>query len=417
VITQQAEGRLIDRPFELPTLEKGDRVVAQFTATGHGWASTEEQCGEFCKMKYDLSFDGAEPAGFMQWRDDCKENPTGNKQHGTWFEERNGWCPGAVNSGIYIDITDSLNLSASQHSMALDISVLSKKTGNYEPYTNLAGWLKKDPANLVVDLKVFVYPDAAVKAVRSSGKTCSRIDSALQGTSMTPVGDRWPHGEVPERSQSHRMSKRKGSEGLERIPNFLRGDGGEVASATDESGVVPESRGCVIDFEAASPWYLYTQIQQNALAEAAKTTWSTVFKQTLIQSDSKIQKISINRSSFPKQWGQVGLRTRLEQPGGGLDFDHWDRLASVGLIVDRPVVVPVAETPRDKWWWRSTWWFQSLMSIAVLLPFFAIITTFCKWPSFEESQKDALTVESNVVQAARLAKVQSVLQDTLSADK
>merc|ERR1712205_50431 len=111
-------------------------------STGHGWESTEEGCGEFCKMKYHLGFDHGKSFEFMQWRDDCKNNPTGNSQYGTWWEPRNGWCPGSVSSGVYIDVTDSLNLEKANtggHRVTLDVSVLSSRSDKYETFTNLKG--------------------------------------------------------------------------------------------------------------------------------------------------------------------------------------------------------------------------------------------------------------------------------------
>jgi hypothetical protein len=336
-------------------------------------------------MKYNLSFDGGKPAEFMQWRDDCSENPTGVNQHGTWYEERNGWCPGAVHSGIYVDITDSLNLTATTHNVSLDLSVLSRHTSQYELYTNLGGWLKNDRAILTIDLKAFVYPAAAVQAIQNSGKKCSKIHSAIQGKSMDAVGARWPGPKWHEYTPKHSKTK-----------NFLKGHDSMT------NGVESHKQEC-IDFEATAPWYLFNsksdEGEHNALASSPHITWLNVFTNRLIQGNSQVQKISINRTKFPKQWGQVGLRLRLQKPGGGLDYDHWDRIASIGLIVDRPPMpVPVTEkAPQQSQ-------FQPLFSVS-MIPLLILTMGVCAHMSFlykslprkgQEEPKDAVPFYGSV---------------------
>ena len=49
---QEHHGLLVQRDFELPTLQQGDRVIVQVVMTGHGWQSTQEQCGEYCHAVY-----------------------------------------------------------------------------------------------------------------------------------------------------------------------------------------------------------------------------------------------------------------------------------------------------------------------------------------------------------------------------
>eukprot|EP00746_Dinoflagellata_sp_MGD_P088539 gnl/MRDRNA2_/MRDRNA2_35023_c0_seq1.p1 gnl/MRDRNA2_/MRDRNA2_35023_c0~~gnl/MRDRNA2_/MRDRNA2_35023_c0_seq1.p1 ORF type:complete len:887 (+),score=173.35 gnl/MRDRNA2_/MRDRNA2_35023_c0_seq1:347-2662(+) len=357
VITEQAHGRMIDKFFDLPKIEKGERVVAHFTATGHGWASTEAQCGEFCKMKYNVSFDGNLPAEFMQWRDDCNENPTGDQQYGTWWEPRNGWCPGSVSSGVYFDITDSLKFdSRQQHRLTVDLSVLNANSGQYEPYTNLKGWLKHDPSMLNVDMKLLIYPKEAVKVAHSyGGKSCSKAHAALLAGTGTPVGDRWPYHERLERERIQHAEQEQASTDQRSLRT-------QDAASIEKKTSAAAAPSCGIDFEATAPWHLFHADTE----EIEEMTWVSALKHRLIQGDSQLQLIHVNRSMLPDSWGQVGLRLRLERPGGGLDFDHWDRLASIGLIRDRPTP-PIVQDESDTTSEDSIWSPRPLMKASVLI--------------------------------------------------
>lgn len=378
VITQHAHGRLVDQEFRLPKIGHGERVIAHFVSTGHGWESTEEGCGEYCKTKYHLAFDGGKPSDFMQWRDDCKDNPTGNSQYGTWWESRNGWCPGAVSPGVYIDITDSLNLqrpNTGVHRVTLDISVMSSRNNKYEPFTNLQGWLKRDGAQLNMDLKVFIYPAEVVQQMQQPGRrTCSGAHSTLKRSRVDRTyvnGATWPVG-TPHNNESLDEPSHKSENNLlrrsSRKHDMLSVDDPESESNAD----VGE---CAIDFEAMFPWYTY-HAQEEPLASGA--TWVNIMSHRLVQNGAQFQRARIDTSKFPKHWGQVGLRVHVGKPAG-LDTDHWDRIASVGILLPnagKPVVPPAkqytpmpTEPPKPRQA-STTWSFMmehvSVQSIAVL---------------------------------------------------
>lgn len=353
VVTEQAAGRFVDKSFDLPKVENGERVVAHFTATGHGWANTDQQCGEFCKMKYNISFDGDRPAQFMQWRDDCNDNPTGNSQYGTWWESRNGWCPGSVSAGVYFDITDSLKKDSTHHRLTIDLSVLNRDGGyggSYQPYTNLKGWLAHDQSVLNTDLKVYIYPKEAVQAAREfRGKSCSKAHAALQGGSLEPFGAFWPSEEKP----LGRRAKK-----LDAYPNFKK-------ERSLRDGV--DAPSCSIDFEATAPWHM-SKAEAWQADSTDEITWVSLFKKKLIQSQNQVDSVKFNRTKLPKDWGQVGLRLRLERPDGvGLDFDHWDRIASIGLVVDLPLPPPVPQKPELQGRYSFAWWLSVVMMSVLLI--------------------------------------------------
>lgn len=314
VVTQQIHGRMLDKEFEMPALAEGERVIAQITSTGHGWASTQEQCGEYCKVKYHLKFDDGSPVEFMQWRDDCKDNPNGKFQHGTWFESRNGWCPGAVNPGVFVDVTHAVKGLHGKHRFTLDTLVHSSVSGEYEPFTDWDGWLYGDNANLRLAITLFIYPKEAIHAAQNEGRrSCTRASAALRSTSTT-AGASWPADLT--------------------IQTTTPGD----------SLLRIEEVQCPLDFESRSPWYLWnvnaSDYKTPALEKAAldsSTQWVSVMSRQMVQGSSRLQKVQLNPSVLPSNWGQVGLRLRLERPEGKLDFDHWDRIGSVGLLLQKKV--------------------------------------------------------------------------------
>ena len=75
----------------------------------------------YCHAVYHLNLNGRNFANITQWRDDCFLNPIGPQQHGTWYESRNGWCPGSVEPGIYIDVTDELLSGSNVFNLTLTV--------------------------------------------------------------------------------------------------------------------------------------------------------------------------------------------------------------------------------------------------------------------------------------------------------
>jgi hypothetical protein len=401
VVTEQATGRFVDKFFELPKIEKGERVVAHFTATGHGWANTDSQCGEFCKMKYKVAIDGDRPADFSLWRDDCDANPTGNEQYGTWYNPRNGWCPGAVSDGVYFDITDSLKKDSTKHRLTVDLSVMNRYSGEYEPYTNMKGWMVNDRAILPVDLKVFIYPKEAVQTARDvRGKACSKVHAALQAGPLEPQGGSSKQGsrlvpqpvKVKKSSNPHRASEE------EKGKKSLRVDQLDAPS-------------CSIDFEKTAPWHMFHDTAPQG-QEKDDITWVSVFHEALVQGPTQVQTIRVDGKTLPESWGQVGLRLRLLRPkglsetGSTLDFDHWDRIASIGMVVDLPLPPPVPQpkpTPKPKepkepqprqpytLWWCLSVFFMAVAIFTML--HVTIATSRQKWDASRELREALMPVK------------------------
>lgn len=129
--------------FELP--EGVSRVTAHLIATGHSFGNTSN-CAEFCQMRHDVIVNGTTHSLFG-WRNDCAQNPV-SPQFGTWEYNRNGWCPGAVALGQYVDISDALVPGEN----TIDFDIL---TATGIEYDNLA------PVDLlpytVFSLKLYAY--------------------------------------------------------------------------------------------------------------------------------------------------------------------------------------------------------------------------------------------------------------------
>lgn len=184
ITAQQHQGRLFTRTFGLSHLGKGDRVVFQLSVTGHGWARTLEQCGEFCHAVYQLKLNGRSAANVTQFRDDCKDNPIGQLQFGTWPNSRNGWCPGSVEPGLYVDLTDYAKQGS--NTMTVELGVWYNDQQKYAPYTDLQGFIFGDQAKLTVALTGFVYSAESVAAIRAQPRALTAAEAALRQGSSQP---------------------------------------------------------------------------------------------------------------------------------------------------------------------------------------------------------------------------------------
>ncbi len=122
------------------------RVEAHVTATGHGFGFTSN-CAEFCQMRQDVMVNGTVHS-VNPWRDDCAQNPI-SPQYGTWEYNRNGWCPGSIQIGDKIDITDSINVGADN---TIDFDILMSDGAEYDNISTADG----TPYEIIA-LRLYVY--------------------------------------------------------------------------------------------------------------------------------------------------------------------------------------------------------------------------------------------------------------------
>ena len=105
----------------------------------------------------------------------------GPPQHGTWYESRNGWCPGSVEPGIYIDVTEYLTKSGlSSHVFSLSLTVWQNLTHQYDLYTDISGFIQNDVAMLAVTTNVHVYGSSAVSAAVAAPQAFSKAEAAIR---------------------------------------------------------------------------------------------------------------------------------------------------------------------------------------------------------------------------------------------
>jgi len=320
VVTQRRQGRLFQRSFELPELEPGDRVLMQLAVTGHGWSSTSLQCGEFCHAVYRISLNGASAANVTQWRDDCHENPIdGSKQHGTWSISRNGWCPGTVDPGMYFDVTDRVRAGINE--LTFDVVVWSDAVGGYEAYSDVSGFTHPEDASFPVGMTALVYSGGVVAAVRGQGGAKSAAELALREGCSVPEALR-----PPDRVERHRRL----AELPEETPSQVAAS---VADTAAQRHVLPQFRRRLdeavgFDFEARAPWYVYNESAEGP-AGGAKTV--QILDHALVQAATRVVRAKVPRSLLAGDWAQAALLLRLSKPPDGLEYDHWDRVGSVGL--------------------------------------------------------------------------------------
>lgn len=398
VVDEQHTGLLLDRRFDVPVKRVGDRVLLQFVVTGHGWANTQFQCGEFCHALYAFSFNGKPGPKVTLWRDDCPQNPWGSKQAGTWEELRNGWCPGAVEPGVFLDVTDHIN--EGHNSVELDMWVYNEADHKYERFTDISGYNKHDTAWMVVGTTFSVYPKTAVDAIRTQDKAYTPAEQALRtGSSEAKrlVNEEIPAGSsllesaetmtpLPKPHRSRDELRKHRDVALERgirtpmgvmvTPQSLL----EARADVQRAGHIPVadySEGCqarvrpgssgsgLYDFEGAAPWYCYSTEKDGDVATGPGVHRITLFEHSNVASDSRVVTTSVNGKGMPAgfQWGRAALHFRLDRPnfeGTREDgqpypneFDHWDRLGSVGfhLTDDGPrlSLFPAADGQKKEW--------------------------------------------------------------------
>lgn len=389
-VAQKQHGHLFTKGFNLSSLEPTDKVVYQLTITGHGWAQTSEQCGEFCHAVYRLNLNGKSSANITQFRTDCKKNPVKN-QHGTWEDSRNGWCPGSVEPGLFIDLTE--HSKRGQNSISIDVLVWSNATLSYEPYTDYGGFVFDDSALLTVGLSAFIYSKSAVEAIKKQTKAYTAAEAAIRNGSSHPPSLTPPAFvveplsllELGSKSESKRgvpstkrrtkrpftLKRRRSYPGKKHLlgehlhakqaparPVLMRREVkthvhsefavlqvGAAASAKIIVDVRNESEpnGTLqnesepnlhseldrYDFEEKSPWYMYNSTEEDPL-QAAGTTRVTLYNGLMVDGSNRENTVNITKDALPNDWSHVALHFQLSKPPG-LEYDNWDREGSFGL--------------------------------------------------------------------------------------
>jgi len=354
VVQTQRQGRLFQRNFELPVAEPGDRVILQLVVTGHGWSDTTEQCGEYCHALYQLMLNGQLARNVTQFRNDCNENPVGvdGTQKGTWWESRNGWCPGSVEPGIFLDVTQWVR-DGPNH-LDMDVLVWNELSKAYEPYTDFRGFAFRDAAFLIVSLNVFVYDAASVAASQAMERPLTAAEAALR-RGQGGVGDVDPNG--PPVTQEPLVSLWQARPSMPRLRTLtaarsLASEDAEqrervllAARVEDEHPAVqtPASRGSeggsgphaggFPDFEGSEPWY-----NASGAAKSDGLVHVPVLTEVLMQGARRQVSARVSAADLPADWDQVALRFQLGKPPDPLKYDRWDRVGSVGLSLEGQLV-------------------------------------------------------------------------------
>jgi len=335
VLEQRRQGRLFQRSFHLDDFVRGeDVVVLQLTVTGHGWASTTEQCGEYCHALYQLRFNGELAHNVSEFRNDCKENPVGvnTTQIGTWWESRNGWCPGSVEPGVFVDVTKWLRKG--KNHLTVDALVWSQVTKSYELYTDLSGFAFKDAASLAIGLNLFVYGADAVAAARAKGRPSTPAESALKDGSggrgqLDPTGPPVTEEAVVQLTQirpTSELLQLTSAVDVQAKTDQLR-DGrarGSSAAVTSEGQERPQP-----------PWYFLNssvpeQVKASHIEDKGVVRIPAMVTE-LIQGARRVAYAQVEAALIPEDWGSVAVHFKLEKPPGNLSIDHWDRVGSFGL--------------------------------------------------------------------------------------
>lgn len=336
IMARRAQGRVFERKFQLPSFmpagqggsaivssKSGDHVLLQFSVTGHGWSGSTEQCSEFCHVIYHISINGQYAFNVTEWRDDCQNNPI-DTQQGTWTIARNGWCPGSVEPGLYIDATKFLKNG--ENHIAVDATVFSSHSGKYQPYINYGGFDGGNNAVLDIGATLFVYDGSAVESIKKQSKALTAAEKALTQGCSIPAALHPPTQSKPEfgsfLERGHSMEK------VVMKPAEVK----THSSLINERSTSDQLDGRY-DFEGAAPWYLYNQEQSGKPGSKAGAQVVPVFVDRLMQINSREVQITVNKKLLPEDWSQLGLQVRLEPPAG-MELDDWDRVGSFGIRYD-----------------------------------------------------------------------------------
>mmetsp|Transcript_15379 Transcript_15379/g.46088 ORF Transcript_15379/g.46088 Transcript_15379/m.46088 type:complete len:136 (+) Transcript_15379:2-409(+) len=113
-------------------------------------------------------------------------------------------------------------------------------------------------------------------------------------------------------------------------PAAALGSARELAAATGAA-----AGGGGFDFEARAPWYLYNRSVEGFPGVDTGAVVLPVFSGALVQGASRTVRANLSAQRLASlDWGQAALYLRLTKPPGKLEYDHWDRVASLGLLVD-----------------------------------------------------------------------------------
>lgn len=295
-------------------LKPNERYLAHFVSSGHGWEHTNGQCGEFCRVNFRLTVDGAEKgtdnysllekgteaANFNLWRDDCGNNPL-SSQMGTWTTSRNGWCPGAVSNGYFADVTDLVQ-KGGMHKVAVEAGV-----DGYSPYLNSNGFAYKDPAMLQVGLNFFRYTDSP------HVNRTQRSNSEDQPVSFVEFARGMTMQEVEEESGS--LARTVSLEKKKRVKQYRLGD------EKTNDGFLGQK----------APWFTYDHRKR------APEVTVPLFNGIVHQMSNRVITADVatpNLSKLdPNKNYNIGLRLQLRAPPSPLVVDRWDRFATFGMLI------------------------------------------------------------------------------------
>jgi hypothetical protein len=271
-----------------------------------------------------VRLNGKSAANVTEWRNDCNQNPVSN-QAGTWELARNGWCPGSVKPGLYMDVTQYVHQG--MNDMTVDLVVYSQQTGKYEPYTDYGGFYGGDTATSFMGITLFVYDAEAADAIKAQGKAFTAAERALREGCNVPSALEDPSRRL---SQTARGSEAFGSllqtgSSINELRPSLRTSSRTTSLLQRRATKAAEG----YDFEKTAPWYDYDEAKVGLPAGVTKVR---ALRDALMQSSSREVKMKVKKSELPQEWGQVGLLMRLKDPPDG-SMDFWDRVGSVGMLL------------------------------------------------------------------------------------
>jgi len=268
------------------------------------------------------------------------------------------------------------------------VLVYSSDTGKYEPFSNIKGWIFGDQSMLRVQLSLHVYSEVAYKTATNKFTRCTSVEQAMHHEGKvygdeTPAAHKKPKvsllakermlketspAQGPHRKKQS-LTRLGGKEAEEMLDapdkdvkkgdvkkgDVKKGDVKNGDKSKDENSAASTKAGKKFDvdehpvdplttgpspwisgsscwqFMKTGPWYNTHTEGLEELIKAGKATRVPVLQKVYMESYQRYATMPVPLDAIKgKEFSQVGLHFRLTKPDGQ-EFDHWDRVGSVGL--------------------------------------------------------------------------------------
>jgi hypothetical protein len=258
---------------------------------------------------------------------------------------------------VHVDLTKSLDLDkdkATVNTVAVNMEVYDTARKEFRPYVNTGGYQFDDQAIIDVAATVSIYDGTAVEAVKAQPHAYTGAEEAIRSGASTKLFTPPPDDlQSTEFGRTHSSFIESGADAEDGVIPFrqigqqefaahpealavpIRTFSSDFTPASSMSQVNEHVQGDErINFEERTPWYQFQSDADTLVNDGAQPIIVSMFEGTFMNIDQRIAQTFVVPDSLPKEWRQVALHFTLSRPKGSLDYDHWDRIGSLGIVAD-----------------------------------------------------------------------------------